>query len=257
MKKRRKKSDPLAYRERSYRQKVQLDDLVSSHVRIQETDLHIRADRDVTRRASNLILQYRLQLEEYIAKWPVFFRTLSPLPMDRLAPAIIQDMLGAAEGAGVGPMAAVAGSMAYFVGKSLVEEGVAEIIVENGGDIYLNRKKECTVAIYAGASPLSYKVGVRIIPEQMPCGICTSSGTIGHSLSLGKADSVTVLADSVSLADAAATRLGNEVGTLEGGKDGIQNALKEAEDIVGIRGVIVICNDILGAYGDINLVKLE
>ncbi|MCP3677049.1 MAG: UPF0280 family protein, partial [Deltaproteobacteria bacterium] len=249
--------DPLTYRERSYRHKVQLDDLVSSHMRIQETDLHIRADRDVTLRASDLVFQYRLQLEEYIAKTPVFSSSLAPLPMDNLAPAIVQDMLGAAEGAGVGPMAAVAGSMAYFVGKSLVEEGVAEIIVENGGDIYLNRKKECTVAIYAGASPLSYKVGVRIFPQQMPCGICTSSGTIGHSLSLGKADSVTVLADSVALADAAATRLGNEVGTLAGGKDGIQNALKEAENIDGIRGVIVICNDILGAYGDINLVKLD
>ncbi len=257
MKKRDKKKDPLAYKERVYRQKVQQDGLVSSHVCIQETDLHIQADRDVTRRASELVLQHRAQLEEYIKKNPIFAQTLSPLPQDRMAPAIVKDMLQAGNSAEVGPMAAVAGSMAYFVGKTLLAEGGDEIIVENGGDIYIHRKRESTVAIYAGESPLSYKVGVRINPEQMPCGICTSSGTIGHSMSLGNADSVTVLADSVALADAAATRLGNEVGSVAGRKAGIHKALEEAKKIVGIQGVVVVCNDILGALGEIHLVKLD
>lgn len=255
MKKKRKR-DPLTYMERTYR-RWSADDLIGSHVKVQQTDLHIRADVDVTKRAEELVLQFRLQLEEYIAENPTFLTRLSPMAMDNLAPAIVVDMLTAARKAEVGPMAAVAGSMAYFVGKSLEREGVREIIVENGGDIYLHRKKECTIAIYAGESPHSYKVGLRIFPEQMPCGICTSSGTIGHSLSLGKADSVTVLADSVALADAVATRLGNEVGEVKDSKKAVQAALESARKIEDLSGVVVICRDALGAVGNLDLVNLK
>lgn len=248
---------PESYIQRTYRQSAEQSDLVSSLVQIKETDLHIQADRDVRQRASELVLQYRLQIEEYILRHPDFYATLTPMPLDNLAPPVVRDMLQAAEVAGVGPMAAVAGSIAAFVGKKLVAEGVAEIIVENGGDIFLQRQKECTIAIFAGQSVLSNKVGVVIPAQQMPCGVCTSSGTVGHSLSLGKADSVTVVAESAALADAVATCLGNEVGVAHGGKDGIGRALEKAKEIVGIRGVVVICGDVLGAVGDVQLVRLE
>ncbi len=257
MKKRTKKKDPLAYKERSYRKRVQGDGLVSSHICIKETDLHIQAEKGVSERATELVLQYRMQLENYIHKHPEFSRSLLPLPIDTMAPPIVQEMQEAGIGAEVGPMAAVAGSMAYFVGKMLLEEGLDEIIVENGGDIFLHRNRESIIAIYAGDSPLSYKIGIRIHSKQMPCGICTSSGTIGHSLSLGMADSVTVLASSVALADAAATRLGNEVGRAKGRKEGIQKALGKAKTIEEIQGVVVICDDVLGAYGEVHLVKLD
>lgn len=253
----RRKKKPESYKERTYRRSAEQSDLVSSLVQIKETDLHIQADRDVRKRASELVLQYRLQIEEYIVKHPDFYATLAPMPMDNLAPPVVQDMLRAAKTAGVGPMAAVAGSIAAFVGKKLVSEGVTEIIVENGGDIFLQRHKECTIAIFAGQSVLSNKVGVVISPGQMPCGICTSSGTVGPSLSLGKADSVTVVAESAALADAAATCIGNEVGSASGGKAGINRALEKAKEIVGIKGAVVICGDVLGAYGDVQLVRLE
>jgi uncharacterized protein len=252
-----RKKKPESYTERTYRRSAEQGDLVSSLVQIKETDLHIQADRDVRKRASELVLQYRLQIEDYIVKHPDFYATLAPLPMDNLAPPVVQDMLLAAETAGVGPMAAVAGSIAAFVGKKLVSEGVTEIIVENGGDIFLQRHKECTIAIFAGQSILSNKVGVVISPGQMPCGVCTSSGTVGPSLSLGKADSVTVVAESTALADAAATRIGNEVKGASGGKAGINRALETAKKIVGIQGVVVICDDVLGAVGDVRLVRLE
>jgi uncharacterized protein len=252
-----RKKKPESYTERTYRQSAEQGDLVSSLVQIKETDLHIQADRDVRKRASELVLQYRLQIEDYIVKHPDFYATLAPLPMDNLAPLVVQEMLWAAETAGVGPMAAVAGSIAAFVGKKLVSEGVAEIIVENGGDIFLQRQKECTIAIFAGQSILSNKVGVVISPGQMPCGVCTSSGTVGPSLSLGKADSVTVVAKSAALADAAATRIGNEVKGESGGKAGINRALETAKEIIGISGVVVICGNVLGAVGDVRLVRLE
>jgi hypothetical protein len=253
----RRKKKPESYQKRLYRRLQEQHDLVTSLVQIKETDLHIQADRDVTKRAGELVLQLRLQIEEYIVKHPEFYATLTPLPLDTLAPPVVRDMMEAAQMTEVGPMAAVAGSIAEVVGMKLLHEGVREIIVENGGDIFLRRQKDSTIAIFAGQSVLSNKVGVLLPANKMPCGICTSSGTVGHSLSFGSADSVTVVADSTALADAAATRLGNEVGEAETGKDSINRALEKAGEIAGIRGVVIIRDDVLGVKGDIELVKLE
>ena len=248
---------PESYRFRSYRQFPDQTGLVATQVLIQETDLHILATRDVRERATELVLQYRLQLENYIVKHPLFLATLDPMPMDFLAPPLVREMLAAGQKAGVGPMAAVAGAISEFVGKSLAAEGVEEIIVENGGDIYVQRLKECSVAIFAGQSPLSYKVGLRLSASLMPVGVCTSSGTVGHSLSFGKADAVTVVARSTALADAVATRLGNEVGTTLSGKAGVERALAKAGEIEGIEGAGVICGEVMGAMGAVELVRLD
>ena len=228
MKAHKKKKKPESYCNREYRQLLNGAGLVSTKVRIEETDLHILAEYDVTEEATDLILQYRAQLERYIVKNPQFCATLDPLAPDKTAPPLVRDMLAAGVQAGVGPMAAVAGAVAEYVGKGLLASTTREVIVENGGDIFLQRRSDCSVAIFAGDSPLSYKVGVRVCATQMPMGICTSSGTVGHSLSLGDADSVTVLSSSTPLADAVATRLGNEVGRERGGKTGLLRALEKA-----------------------------
>ena len=162
------KKAPGSYRQRAYRQIQAQGDLVSSFVRISETDLHILADRDVEHQARELVLQYRMQLESYIARQPAFLTALLPLPADDLAPPLVRDMLQAGIAAEVGPMAAVAGAVAEYVGRSLLLQGVREVMVENGGDIFLSRKKDCTVAIFAGQSPLSNKVGVLIAGKDMP-----------------------------------------------------------------------------------------
>lgn len=248
---------PESYTDRSYRNLVSGTNLISTMIRIEETDLHILADRDVTVAATDLVLQYRAQLENYILKNPDFSASLDPLLNDKVAPPLVRDMLQAGLVAGVGPMAAVAGAVAEYVGRGLLGSGCSEIIIENGGDVFLKRKRDCSVAIFAGESPLSYKVGVQLTAAAMPLGVCTSSGTVGHSLSLGEADSVTVIASSTPLADAVATRLGNEVGKSKDGKAGIENALARASEIEGISGVVVICGELMGAYGDVELVKVN
>lgn len=257
MKANRQQKKPESYSDRVYRKLVTGAGLVSTKVRIEETDLHILAGRDVTEQATDLILQYRAQLESYIVKNPQFCASLDPLDPDKVAPPLVRDMLNAGVVAGVGPMAAVAGAMAEYVGKGLLQAGFQEVMVENGGDIFLHRKQDCSVAIFAGASPLSYKVGVRVPVAEMPIGICTSSGTVGHSLSMGEADSVTVLSKSTALADAVATRLGNEVGRGGDAAAGIQNSLAMAKEIDGIVGVVVICGELMGAFGDVELIKVE
>jgi uncharacterized protein len=248
-----KKKDPAAYQQRSYRRHMASDGLIRCQVTIRETDLLILADADVSAPAAHLVLQCRAQLENYISRHPDFLTTLIPLDMDPIAPPMVKEMLQAAILTGVGPMAAVAGAIAEFVGRDLLTTATDEIIIENGGDIFISRHQESVSAIFAGDSPLSNKVGIKIPVRFMPLGICTSSGTIGHSLSFGQADAVTVLAPSAALADAAATRLGNEMKK----KSDMNRALATAKTISGLHGVVIIKDDQLGVWGDIELVPLH
>ncbi|MBA3015439.1 MAG: UPF0280 family protein [Proteobacteria bacterium] len=238
---------------RSYRSKVAAEGLVAFEVKLRETDLQILAARDYSEAAMDLVRQCRNQLENYLTKTPSFLSSLSPLPHDLLAPPMIQSMYTASAGAGVGPMAAVAGVVAEFVGRGLQKcYGLTDIVVENGGDIYLQRQSDVTVSVFAGTSPLSHKVGIRLRADQMPAGICTSSGTVGHSLSLGKADAVTVFSSSTALADAVATRIGNEI---KNERD-IDSALAVAAAIDGVRGVLIIKGTAIGVWGELELLEL-
>lgn len=252
-----KRKPPEAYRRRSYRNLASEEELVSSYFKLKETDLHVLAEQDVTNEVGDLATSYRLQVESYLADHPQFGTSLIPLGQDNLAPPIVSKMLDAALHTGVGPMAAVAGGIAEYVGRGLLEEGYKEVIVENGGDIFLNRNIELIVSVYAGQSPLSNRMGLRIGAQQMPLGVCTSSGTVGHSLSFGLADSVTVLADSTFVADAAATRLGNEVGNEQDSRAGIDRALEIARSMPLLRGVLIIRGETIGAVGEIELTPLS
>jgi ApbE superfamily uncharacterized protein (UPF0280 family) len=176
---------------------------------------------------------------------------LVPFPVSADAPAIARSMEEAAEKVNVGPMAAVAGAFAEFVGKDLLKFS-SEIIVENGGDIFLKTAKSRLVGVYAGEnSPLTGKIALKIEPADTPLGICTSSGTVGHSLSFGKSDAVVVLAPSAALADAAATAIGNIVKV----ETDVEIALEFARAVSGLVGVAVIINDKMGVWGKVNLIR--
>ena len=248
------KKPPESYRERKYRKIPDTGGLQSCQVKNRETDLQILAPVDVTEAATHLIVQYRTQLENYLARCPAFIDALSPLSDDPTAVPMVREMLRAGLAADVGPMATVPGVIAEYVGRDLLtRDDCNEVVVENGGDIFMQRQKDCTAAIFAGESPLSYRVGIRIPAREMPLGICTSSGTVGHSLSLGQADSVTVIARSTALADAAATRLGNEVGKARD----IGPSLKLAAKIPGLSGVVIVVGEELGAWGQVELVEIK
>jgi hypothetical protein len=239
------------YEPRTYRNRIAPEaDLPAFSVFVRETDLFLRADRDLSRETLEAVHACRAQIETYIRHHPEFLHARTPLPEDPLAPDIVRRMLLAARQAEVGPMAAVAGAIAESVGRSLrTLAGISNVMVENGGDIYLDCKRDLRVEIHAGQSPLSGKIALIIRSDRMPLGVCTSSGTVGHSFSYGRADAVCVLSGSVSLADAAATRIGNLV---QYPKD-IEKGLKMAEGIPGLRGVVVICGDRLGLAGDVEL----
>lgn len=248
----RNQSPHAGYEPRTYRHRLPDHNFVSFQVQVKETDLWVKARRDLTDETKDLIIQYRYQIEQYISSHPEFFHSLSPLPEDPWAPPIVQAMLQASQQAGVGPMAAVAGAMAEFIGKDLLQKS-AEVIIENGGDLFLSTHQTIKVGIFAGRSPFSFRLALLIPSRKEGWGLCTSSGTVGPSLSLGIADAVCVLSPSASLADAAATEIGNWVKT----PGDIRKAIERSQEIRNLAGVVIICGEKLGVWGDMELVALE
>lgn len=236
------------YEPRVYRHWVKDKDLVSFNVVVKETDLYIRASSDLEPKALEMVTRYRDMLERYIEQHPLFLTSLEPIAVADNAPIIVARMAEAARKAGVGPMAAVAGAIAEFVGDELLALS-PEVIIENGGDIYLKSLKKRLIGIYAGQSPLTGKIALEIKGEDTPLGICTSSGTVGHSLSFGKADAAIVLSKSATLADAAATAIGNIVIQ----PADIPRGVELARSIDGVTGVIIIKDDKMGLWGEVKI----
>jgi len=191
-------------------------------------------------------------LEEYIKRNPAFLTSLEPITVGEDAPLIVREMVRSTGRVGVGPMAAVAGAIAEFVGNDLLAFS-PEIIVENGGDIFLKSLKKRMIGIYAGKSSLTGRIGLEINGEDTPLGICTSSGTVGPSLSYGKADAVIVLSPSTTLADAAATAIGNLI--VQHGD--IPKGVEMAKGIEGLRGVIIIQDDKVGLWGQVKICQIS
>lgn len=238
------------YEERLYRGISKPQGLLCYEVRVKETDLYCCTVTDLTARINERVLFYRNQLETYISLRPEFFTSLAPIPADRLAPPIVREMIDVSARLGVGPMACVAGAVAEYVGRDIMELS-EEFIIENGGDIYLKTLKERVSIVYAGNSALSGKIGIRLKPGEEPYGICTSSGTVGPSLSLGKADAVSIVARSALFADGLATFIGNGVKK----KDHIEAAIERGASFPDVTGILIILGENLGVWGDIELVK--
>jgi uncharacterized protein len=254
MKKRsgRRPRSPANDHERTYRQKVQREGLHSFQVICQETDLMIQADRPLEYQAHEQVLVHRGQIEGYIQRYPDFAATLKPWPEQAFAPEIVRKMIVAASAAGVGPMAAVAGAMAEAVGRALLDYS-RQIVVENGGDIFIKTDGPAVAGLFAGNSPLSMKFGINIPDARDGIGLCTSSGTVGHSLSTGSADAVCVVARSCALADAAATAIGNRIRSPRE----IKVAIALGRRIPGVLGIVVVAGVALGAWGQVELVPLK
>ncbi len=238
------------YEQRIYRDWVSDKELVSFQVIDNESDLFIRAEKDLRVEAEDLIKKYRHQIEDYIRQDYKFLTSLEPHEVNGAAPPIVVEMARAARRAGVGPMAAVAGAIAEYVGRELLTMS-SEVIIENGGDIYISSKRKRTLGIYAGSSPYTGRVALEIEPEDTPLVVATSSATIGHSLSFGRADAAIVISKSGALSDACATRLGNLVSCPED----VNRALDTIKKISGVQGAVAIIGETIGMWGKVKLLK--
>jgi len=245
-------TNKIEYKERKYRNLIEGKDLIPFQVKEAESDLYIKANQELSFYARQMLLNFRGQIESYIDSHPLFKSTLLPYSQDKKAPEIIKSMIHTTALCGVGPMAAVAGAIAEFVGKELLNYS-SEVIVENGGDIFIKSNKVRKVSIFAGRSPFSQRIILKIGAKENYIGVCTSSGIVGPSLSFGKADAVTIISDSVLLADAAATAVGNIVKT----RKDIEQGLIYAQKIKGAKGVVIIKDDKMGLWGDINFTVVK
>jgi ApbE superfamily uncharacterized protein (UPF0280 family) len=239
----------MPHQPRTYRNNIRETGLASFRVIVKETDLHIQADIDLGEFARERVLYHRGVLEKYLERYPAFATAMNPWQENEPRPEIIETMIVAGRQAGVGPMASVAGAIAASVGADLLDRS-REVIVENGGDVFLKTASPITVGLYAGQSVFGARLALRAGGADAPMGICTSSGTIGHSLSHGRADAVCVIAASCALADAAATAIGNRVQD----SGDIKNAVEWGRGIDEIEGILVVAGDKIGAWGAVELV---
>lgn len=212
-----------------------------------QSDLAIGTRMALPRQAQEALKAARAAIEAEIALNPAFLTSFAPLPPRADAPEVVVWMYEAAQTAGVGPMAAVAGAVAHAVGRALLAHS-PEVVVENGGDLYIAGVTERRVAVFAGESPLSMKVAIRVPPGEW--GVCTSAGRIGPSVSLGNADAAMILSHSAALSDAAASALGNRLLSA----DDIPAALEHVLRIPGVLGAVAVVGERIGAAGMIDLV---
>ncbi len=218
---------------------------VPFRVRLATSDLYLGADRDLSREALKALRGVRGQVESHVRQRPAFATALRPLdPPGGSVPDVVRAMYAASTRAGVGPMAAVAGAVAGAVARALAPL-TREILVENGGDLYLVLCEAAVVGLHAGDSPFSGRLGLRVDPEDTPLGVSTSSGTVGPSLSYGRADLATVLAADPAVADAVATAVGNRIH----GPGDLEPAVAWAVDLPGVAGAVAACGDRLAAAG--------
>jgi len=240
------------HQERNYRNLIETAQLQAYRVVVKETDLMVYSETKLVNETKELVLEQRGYVEAFINSHPEFATALVPWPYDGPAPGIIVNMLNAARNAGVGPMAAIAGAIAEQVGHGLLNR-TNQVMVENGGDVYIKMSSSVTVGIFAGKSPLSLRVGLRLKTDLKPQAVCTSSGSIGHSLSFGKADAVCVVADSCANADAAATAIGNLIKS----PADIESAIRAGRNMGELSGIVVILGEKMGMWGDLEVVSLK
>ncbi len=193
------------------------------------------------------IIRQRELLEDYILLQPQFKTTLEPIGLLPGAPPIAERMAAAASQTGVGPLAAVAGAIAQFAGEAALSGGADEVIVDNGGDLYVASPKPLRIGLYAGPNSVFNRLAFALSPEQLPLALCSSSSLFGHSRSFGRCQLATILARDAALADAAATLAGNLVSQAAD----IDQALERLLRIPGLQGALIICENKIGLGGDL------
>ncbi len=224
------------------------------NITYKETDLYIDTvnfDENVKRKAYLSVLRYRNIIEKHSSKSPLFMTSLKPIfynESDEIE-NIVKSMYDAACCAEVGPSAAVAGAIAEYVARDLSEFS-DDVIVENGGDTFILGRSDKIVQIFSH----NYKnFGIKIEKEKLPISVCSSSFTIGHSLSFGRADLVVVISKSGATADAFATSICNSIKKFTD----INKTVKVYEKNKYIDGCLIFFKNKIAGWGNLNLIEIE
>ena len=235
------------YEERLYRNKILSKFKIE--VSFKESDLLICSDKEIVKeKVQGVLIKYYEQVEKYIMENPLFLTSLSPLKIDQVAPAIIKEMLEASQATGIGPFASVAGAVAQYVGEELLDY-CQEIIVENGGDIFLKINQDKIIGVYLGQEFKVNNLNLKIKKRGQAFGVASSSSSLGHSLNFGKADLVSVVAKNVIIADGFATAISNRIKKIED----VDKILVEVKNKLPIEGLLVAFGGKIFLWGDLEV----
>lgn len=231
--------------------------LLFNRFKIKESNILLKTDEKAFYSAVEAAVKHRADLDGYIKKRPEILWALEPIDCGDDPPPIIERMCTAAKKAEVGPMAAVAGALADLIAEAALKNGASGVLVEDGGELFADGEYSFTVSIGAGYSPISRQIGFKLTPDLYPVGIATSSATVGHALSFGIADAVTVISRNAALADALATAICNATrgsSPTEAVEEGIRAARKYEE----VKGVLIVVRDKVGLLGEVpELIKIQ
>ena len=245
----------MEYKERSYRSRFSGDERHWFCVKFLESDLWIGVDNGSYRASMEdevyaFLVDLRRQMDAYLLMDPQYKAALTPYDAGLEAPGILKEMSRVSHKTGIGPMSAVAGAVALRVADFIKSKfNVKEVIVENGGDIYADANSDMDISVFAGQSPLSERVGLHIPAAAFPCGICTSSGTVGPSMSLGRADAMMIVCRDVLLADSYATAFANRIQTT----NDLQPVINRIQNTSEILGALAIKSDQLAVCGQFEI----
>ena len=233
-----------------YRNKISSRQKYNWRILYKYSDILVSCDKDIILKLKKLIEEIYVILESHIRKNPSFGKSLSPLKSRPEYHPMIKKMYEKTALFNVGPMAAVAGVVCDFLASGL-DNYCRCLVIENGGDVFIKSDKDIDVCVYLKNKYFTDKIYLRIKTGDMPCGLCSSSGSFGHSLSLGKSDLVTVMAGSTISADGAATSVANNINSYKDISKTI-NRYKTAEDI---KGILIVKDDKLGVWGKIEFLR--
>jgi ApbE superfamily uncharacterized protein (UPF0280 family) len=232
-----------------YRNNVKTGEKYHWKIMYQYSDLLLSSDKDIVKLIEEPVKEIYRCLHRCFKEDPAFLKSLSPVSIKPGYPEIIKKMCLLSAEFNVGPMAAVAGTVNEFLAEKL-NKYCGNLIIENGGDLYLRSKKDRILGIYVKNNYFKDGISMKVKAKNMPCGVCASSGTFGHSLSLGKCDLAVVVSKSAIAADAAATAVANSISC----KDDIFASIEHFRNYRGIDGLLLIKDDKIGLWGNIELI---
>jgi len=219
--------------------------MIREHFEIGQTAVTIISDRKYLKVAKEAIFDARSQIGSKIHQDPFFGTTYEPYRPSDKDDHVVRRMCDASLLASVGPMAAVAGAIAEHAVTAMRDAGSEYAIVDNGGDVAIVCDRDVNIGMYADVN--GRRLSIRIPPTDDVLGICSSSASVGPSVSLGRSDISTVISRNVTLADACATTLGNLIKE----RQNMEEHLETVCSIDGITGCLAYCDGVLGMCGDV------
>lgn len=233
-----------------YRNRIIYKEKYNWRIIYKYSDLLVSCDRNIIPKLERLIKEIYHLLEFCIKENPSFQKSLSPLKIKPEYPPVIKKMCQKAAVFNVGPMATVAGAVCDYLASGL-DRYCNRLIIENGGDVFIKTNKDIKVGVYLKNKHFEDKIYLKIKAADTPCGLCSSSGSFGHSLSMGSSDLVVVMAKSTISADGAATSIANNI---RSSKD-ISKTISSYKNIKDLKGILIVKDDRLGVWGNIEFIN--